>query len=202
MFNYPNGKQFNSKKENLDRSNKVKNAKASFSAANRGMNLEENINISNEYYLKEGIALITKRPTPINVVKVDYTNGLKIVDAYFEKQSTTDYNGVYKEKYMDFEAKSTRNRTSFPLANICKHQIDHLKNVIKFGGIAFFIIQLELLDEVYLLDASYIIDCYENSSRKSIPTSEIRKNGIKINQGYNPRLYYLEAVDKLYFNLI
>lgn len=203
MFNYPNGKKFNSQTKNLNKQtedNKI-NAKASFSAANRGMNLEDNINQSNEYYLQEGIALITKRPTPINIVKVDYTSGVKIVDAYFEKQSTTDYNGVYKEKYMDFEAKSTRSKTSFPLANISKHQITHLKNVIKFGGIAFFIIQLELLEEVYLLDASYIIDFYENGKRKSIPFNEITNNGIKIKQGFNPRLSYIDAVDEMYFSI-
>lgn len=200
MFNYPNGKKFNSNKSNIETKEKSKNEKASFSAANRGMNLEENINISNEFYLEQGIALITKRPTPINIVKVDYTNGARIVDAYFEKQSTTDYNGVYRNKYMDFEAKSTRSKTSFPMANICKHQIQHLKNVIKFNGIAFFIIQFELLNEVYALDASYIIDYFENGKRKSIPIDQIRGNGIKIKQGFTPRLYYLDAVDQLYFN--
>lgn len=200
MFNYPNGKSFKNKtNSNKPNTNKEINAKASFSAANRGMNLEENINISNDYFLREGIALITKRPTPINVVKVDYSNGKRITDAYFEKQSTTDYNGVYKSKYMDFEAKSTRSKTSFPLNNICKHQIEHLKNVIHFNGIAFFIIQLELLNEVYLLDASYIINFYENGSRKSIPFDDIRQHGIKISQGFEPRLHYLNAVDKMYF---
>ena len=56
-------------------------------------------------------------------------------------QSTTDYNGVYKGKYIDFEAKSTRKTSSFPLANISFHQIEHLKQVIKHNGIAFFIIE-------------------------------------------------------------
>ena len=200
MFNYPNGKKFNSETKELNKTEDTKNAKASFSAANRGMNLEENINISNDFYLNEGIALITKRPTPINVVKVDYKNGKRIIDAYFEKQSTTDYNGVYRERYMDFEAKSTKSKTSFPLANICKHQIEHLKNVIHFGGVAFFIIQLEMLNQVYLLDALFIINFYENGKRKSIPFEQIEEHGIKIKQGFNPRLYYLDAVDQMYFN--
>ena len=98
MFNYPNGKKFNNLNKSID---KPVNLKASFSAANRGMNLEESINISNDFYVEQGRALITKRPTPINVVKVDYTKGARIVDAYFEKQSTTDYNGIYKSKYLD-----------------------------------------------------------------------------------------------------
>lgn len=197
MFNYPNGKKFN---KTIKTNQIIKGNKASFSAANRGMNLEESINISNKYYLDNKIALITKRPTPINVVKVDYSKGCKIVDAYFEKQSTTDYNGVYRGKYIDFEAKNTKSKTSFPLSNISKHQIDHLKNVIYFNGIAFFIIQFELLNEVYLLDASYVINCYEKLERRSISYEKIKEDGILIKQGYNPRLFYIDAIDSSYFS--
>ena len=109
MFNYPNGKKFNNLNK-LIKEDKSINLKASRTAANRGMNLEESINLSNDFYIENNIALITKRPTPINVVKVDYSKGCKIVDAYFEKQSTTDYNGLYKTKYVDFEAKVTKSR--------------------------------------------------------------------------------------------
>lgn len=198
MFNYPNGQKFN--KVNKTPEKKI-NLKASRSAANRGMNLEENINLSNDFYIENKIALVTKRPTPINVVKVDYTKGARIIDAYFEKQSTTDYNGLYKTKYVDFEAKVTRSKTSFPLANIYVHQIRHLKNVISLGGIAFFIIQFDYYNEVYLLDGSYIIDFYENGDRKSIPYNIVKEKGILVKQGYMPRLEYLDAVDKLYFSV-
>ena len=165
------------------------------------MNLEESINLSNDFYIENNIALITKRPTPINVVKVDYSKGCKIVDAYFEKQSTTDYNGLYKTKYVDFEAKVTKSKTSFPLANIYKHQIEHLKRVLLLGGIAFFIIQFDFYDEVYVLDANYIIDFYENGDRKSIPYPVVKEKGILVKQGFIPRLAYLDAVDKLYFSV-
>ena len=102
------------------------------------MNLEEDINITNEYYKSKGICLVTKRPTPINVVHVDYTNGPHITDAYFEKQSSTDYNGIYREKYIDFEAKSTISKTSFSLSNITKHQIDHLMEVVVCKSLIVF----------------------------------------------------------------
>ena len=143
---YPNGKKYVQKeKEDAPK----KEHRTLLSAANRGMSLEEDINLSNEYYRNAGIALIQKRPTPINIVKVDYSKGARITDAYFEKQSTTDYNGVYKGKYIDFEAKNTKSKTAFPLSNISEHQIIHLKNVLKHGGIAFFIISFQLKDEVY-----------------------------------------------------
>ena len=196
MIKYPNGQQYqpNTKK----RASKKSKEDLSISASNRGMNLEEDINLSNEYYTQKGLALITKRPTPINIVKVDYSKGARITDAYFEKQSTTDYNGVYKGKYLDFEAKNTKSKTSFPLSNIEEHQIVHLKRVIEQRGIAFFIIQFQLLNEVYLLDASFVIDFWENGKRKSIPYEVFKKEGILIKQGYTPRLYYLDAVELKY----
>ena len=193
---YPNGKKYDANKEEVV--NK-KEHRTLLSAANRGMSLEEDINLSNEYYRDNEIALIHKRPTPINIVKVDYSKGARITDAYFEKQSTTDYNGVYKCKYIDFEAKNTKSTTAFPLSNISEHQIIHLKNVLKHGGIAFFIISFQMMNEIYLLDASFVIEFYEHGSRKSIPYEVFKKEGVLIRQDYTPRLHYIEAVDALYF---
>ena len=198
MIKYPNGTKYQPAAAKK-RQEKLSRDDLSISASNRGMNLENDINLSNEWYTEKGIALITKRPTPINIVKVDYSKGARITDAYFEKQSTTDYNGVYKGKYLDFEAKNTKNRTSFPLNNIEAHQILHLKRVIEHGGIAFFIIQFQTRNEVYLLDASFVIHFWEKGERKSIPYETFKEDGILIEQGYNPRLYYLDAVDKKYF---
>lgn len=195
MIKYSNGLNYT---KNKKKPSKSAGNSANFSFGNRGMNLEEDINLSNEYYKQKGLCLITKRPTPINVVKVDYSKGAIITNAYFEKQSTTDYNGVYKGRYIDFEAKSTLKTTSFPLSNISEHQIEHLKNVIKHGGIAFFIIEFAKLNQVFLLDAFYVIDFYENGKRKSIPYSQILSNGFKIKKGFAPRLNYLDVIDKIY----
>lgn len=193
-MNYPNGAKFK-EKETVKKNQKTR----CFSSANRGMNLESAINSANEYYKSKEICLISKRPTPINVVKVDYSKGARITDAYFEKQSTTDYNGVYKGRYIDFEAKNTKNKTSFPLNNIYLHQINHLEGVIHHGGIAFFIIEFEAFNEIYLLDAKYVIDYYKNGERKSIPYEVIKNVGREIQQAYNPRLDYIKEVDFLYF---
>ncbi len=191
MINYPNGP-----------ANKKPTAKKSttISSANRGMALEKLINAANDYYLMHDIALFTKRPTPINVVKIDYKRGAKITDAYFEKQSTTDYNGVFNNHYFDFEAKSTKLKTSFPLNNIYAHQITHLQNVIRHGGIAFFIIEFAALNEIYVINAAVVIDAYVNGDRKSIPYATFKEKGVLITLGFNPILNYLPAVQKL-FNL-
>ena len=101
--------------------------------ANRGMNFESAINATNDYYLSRGLAVIHKKPTPIQIVKVDYPkrSRAKIVEAYFRQASTTDYSGVYKGYYIDFEAKETRQKTSMPMKNFHAHQIEHMSQVIK-----------------------------------------------------------------------
>ena len=197
MIKYSNGQNFTKIPSKIKKSPRKL---GTFSHGNRGMNLEEDINLSNDFYRLNNLCLITKRPTPINVVKVDYTKGAIITNAYFEKQSTTDYNGVYKGHYIDFEAKSTLKLTSFPLANISKHQIEHLKLVLKHGGIAFFIIEFAKLNQVFLLDASYVIDFYENGERKSIPYKDVQLHGHEIKKGFAPRLNYLDIIDKIYVN--
>ena len=127
-MNYPNGL----KKQ------KVLKPKENIIYKNRGMNLEEDINSTNNYYREKNIAFIYKKPTPIKLVKVDYKKG-KINEAYFEMPSTTDYNGIYKGKYIDFEAKETVNSKGFPLINIHLHQINHIRNIYEMKGICFLI---------------------------------------------------------------
>lgn len=192
MIKYPNGIKIEQTKQ------ETKPKKTIINAANRGMSFEKDINLTNEYYKNKEIALITKRPTPINVVKVDYSKGSLITNAYFEKQSTTDYNGIYKGRYIDFEAKSVQNATSFPLSNITNHQFKHLESVINHGGLAFFIIQFRTLNKVYLLSAQKILDFKNNETRKSIPLSFFKEHAYEIEEGYIPRYDYIKIIDKYF----
>lgn len=165
---------------------------------NRGMDFEAEINQTNDYYKEKDLAVFSKRPTPINIVKVDYSRGAKITEAYFETQSTTDYNGVYKGHYVDFEAKSVHGKTSFPLANIPRQQIEHLKYVLRHGGIGFFLIRFVTKEETFLVPASYVIDFYEKRERASIPLEDIRANGYLIPVGYRPRYDFLPLIDEAF----
>lgn len=171
--------------------------------AGRGMDLENDLNKSNEYYRQKGIAFIYKKPTPVRLVKVDYPSkqnkltNVKIKEAYFEAPSTTDYNGIYKGKYVDFEAKETKLKTAFPLDNIHKHQIEHLKNITNCGGIGFLIVRFTTLEETYLLKAEDLFFYLTTETRKSIAYSYFKEKGFLITESMFPRLDYLKIVDQI-----
>lgn len=180
------------------RFNRIKRNNIKTGYANRGMGLENDINLSNEYYRISDKAYIYKKPTPIKLVKVDYQKGL-IKEAYFETPSTTDYNGIYKGTYIDFEAKETTSKTAFSLSNIHEHQIKHLIDVKRHGAISFLIIRFTVLDETYLLPTEALESFIKNNKRKSIPLSFFKSYGTMIKIKYSPRIDYLEEVNNIYF---
>ena len=171
--------------------------------ANLGMLLEEMINDTNTYYLNKGVAVIHKKPIPIQIVKVNYPSRCEaiITEAYYKTPSTTDYNGVYKGKYIDFEAKETNNLTSFSLNNIHAHQVEHLKQIVSHGGIGFLIVYFKKHDEVFLLPYEVLEGYWEkrNTERKSIPYEVFKEKGYLIKVSYIPRLDYLKVLDEIYF---
>ncbi len=172
--------------------------------ANLGMDLEQAINDSNEYYLVNDIAVIHKKPTPVQIVKVDYPSRNKAVirEAYYKTPSTTDYNGIYKAKYIDFDAKENHNKTAFPLANVSAHQVLHLKNIERHGGIAFLLVAWSVYNEYYLLPFDVLNEYWENSlndGRKSIPYEVFQQRAYPIKESYLPRLDYLKVIDEVYF---
>ena len=163
---------------------------------NLGMNLESDINSTNEYYINKEKAYIYKKPTPIKLVKVDYKKGM-IKEAYFEKPSTTDYNGIYRGKYIDFEAKETTNIKGFPLNNIHKHQINHIRNIDKEKGICFLIVRFTKLNKTFLLMAKDFLQFIDNNKKTSIPIEYFNEYGYLIKDKFIPRVDYLEIIDKM-----
>lgn len=166
---------------------------------NRGMNLEKDLNMSNQYYVEIGKAFIYKKPTPIRITKVDYPSRSKAIikEAFFQEPSTTDYNGLYKGKYIDFEAKETNNKTSFPLNNIHSHQIKHIENVYNNGAICFLVIRFNKLNKTYILMANDFLFFLKENNRKSIPITYFEEFGYTIEEKYIPRLDYLKVIDEI-----
>ncbi|WHX99062.1 Holliday junction resolvase RecU [Neobacillus sp. DY30] len=199
-FNYPNGKRYiPNVTETQTKAKKPSNP----SYSNRGMTLEDDLNETNEYYRQRKIAVIHKKPTPVQIVKVDYPkrSAAVIKEAYFKQASTTDYNGVYKGKYIDFEAKETANITSFPLKNFHQHQIEHMKEVVSQGGICFVILRFSKQEQVYLLLAQHLLNFWDrmkNGGRNSITKDEIEQLGTFIPLGFQPRIDYIKIIDTLF----
>jgi recombination protein U len=188
-MNYPNKKSPTTKTKNL---------------ANLGMTLESDIDATNTYYLVNGLAVVHKKPTPVQIVTVSYParNKAKITEAYYKTPSTTDYNGIYRGKYIDFDAKETNSATSIPLANIHEHQIKHLKDTQKHGGVCFMIVHWKVYNEYYLIFIDDLLTYWDQKrdGRKSIPYQFFKTNAHLIKFGYAPRLNYLEILNKLVFN--
>lgn len=195
-IHYPNGRVYTPKKE------QVRKNKKDYSFSNRGKTLEDEINDANEYYLSNDIAVIYKKPIPIQVVKVDYPSRSSAVirEAYYRTPSTTDFNGVYRGKYIDFEAKETENRTAFPLKNVHLHQMEHMKKVMKQHGICFLLVRFSAFDRYFYLPFEQLElfwDRMHTGGRKSIALTEFEDQAIEITPKYTPRINYLKIIDNL-----
>ena len=196
VLRYPNG---HSKSYDESFKQKMQVKKKALNFANRGMRFEEAINASNDYYLSRGQAVVHKKPTPVQIVHVDYPrrSAAVIKEAYFKEASTTDYNGVYRGCYLDFEAKETKNKTSFPFKNFHAHQITHMKNCLRQDGICFVLLWFSALERCFFLDSAHLIFYWESQqTAKSLPLALIEEIGIEIKPKIAPRIPYLEAVEQ------
>lgn len=133
--------------------------------------LEKSANIVNMGFRRTKKALILKIPVPIELT----AKGL------ITKVSTVDYSGTIQGGLsIDYDAKETENKTSFPLANIKEHQLNYLKLKDTLGGIAFFMIHFKKVytDKVFItpisLIDSYWQDAIFNDGRKSIPFKKFK----------------------------
>jgi len=137
--------------------------------ANRGQSFEKLIEAANRQYFHKGQATIQKVPVPW---KVFYDRKTKRSRAIPEKKSTVDFIGVADARAIAFDAKSTRERTRFPLENIPEHQFRFLKRWQDNGGIAFILVHFEKKRETYILPLDSLekwLESAKNGGRKSIP---------------------------------
>ena len=144
-----------------------------------GGKFEEKLNIIFEQYRKNKKAYIFKIPTEFTVLR----KGSKIVSAFPKKQSPClDYIGILEDgKVIVFEAKTTANKTSFPLSNIKDYQFDLIDEINHYVDCVFFIIEFREYNEVYLVKGDTIKEFKENNTRKSIPYNEFKKIGKLMN---------------------
>ena len=140
----------------------------------RGSTLEDYINLSNEIYREQRLALIQKIPTPITPVEIDQHNR-HITLAYFDKKSTVDYIGAVQGIPVCFDAKECKTDT-FPLANVHPHQIRFMKEFEEQDGVAFLILWFGDTDTYYYLKYHTLAKFWarmEEGGRKSFRREEL-----------------------------
>ena len=204
VIKYPDGRMMEIKKD-TSHSDKRKTAnkteeeriRDSYIKSNMGMAFESDISKCCDYYRSKGIADIYKRPTPIKVVKMSKTKPDMIEEAYFEAKSTTDYVGIYKGKYIDFECKETIH-DSVPYHMIREQQYDHLSFILSLGGIGFFLVSFKSYQEVYLMKASIILEAIKEKKHPGFKREFFMEHGIRLERSYLPPYKLLEAIDKAF----
>lgn len=164
--------------------------------ANRGKYLEDWIEQTNQVYNNKGLAIINKIPTPWKIQRnyTPFTKQYKISGAFPEKKSTVDFGGTASKQSIWFDVKATKNKTSFPLANIYGHQKEYLQKVAKQGGKAFVLIHFTELKKTWLLWIDQLINFIAHSGRKSIPVGWFEANCDEIKKGQGVMLDYLPTV--------
>lgn len=162
----------------------------------RGSTLEEFINLTNEKYLTQGLALIQKVPTPITPLKIDKDNR-HITLAYFEQKSTVDYIGAVQGIPVCFDAKEC-NTDTFPLQNIHPHQIAFMKNFEQQDGVSFLIIFYSHRNEFYYLRHEKLMEFWnraQEGGRKSFRYEELEPEFFFHSRG-GILVPYLETMQK------
>lgn len=165
---------------------------------NKGKFFEDWITQSNKVYNARGLAVINKIPTPWQVARKysPMNKTYNIATAYPLEKSTVDFGGTAASKSIWFEAKTCRNKTSFPLINIHKHQMDYLESVHKQGGEAFFLIFSVHEMKTWLLWINQLLEFIATEKRKSIPYTWFDANCAVIKQNNGVMLDYLPEVLK------
>lgn len=160
--------------------------------ANRGKQLEQLIDRTNDAYRKNGIADIRKVPTPFKPLRLK--GGL--VTGHFMKPDWVDYVGVYNGKAICLEAKQTKGK-SLPLANIHQQQLDFMESWYKNGSEVFLIVSFTDYDKYYLLpffNLKEAVNRQLEGGRKSISLNEMQSWAYEIQLASEYKLNYLEFI--------
>jgi recombination protein U len=166
--------------------------------ANRGQHLENMVEQTNSAYMRKGLAIISKIPTPWKILRTynPYTKQYKINNAFPEKKSTVDFGGTASNQSVWFDVKSTQNKTRYPLGNIYGHQREYLLNVAKQGGKAFILIHSTVLEKTWLLWIDQLIKAITEEDAKSLSFEWLNKHCEVVKSQNGILLDYLPLVLK------
>ena len=156
------------------------------SHSNRGMDAQNFVSDVVNIYNSKGWAAIQEIAVPIVHSRKGFAYGRK---------STVDFVGLAYNKHVDFDVKSTRERTRFPLANIEQHQYNWLEMSRNQGSNSFILINFVKLNEWYVLTFSILKEYWERwktGGKASIPIADLRMDAISVREGGKTGLDFLE----------
>lgn len=162
----------------------------------RGSMLEEALNMTNEQYRKEHLALVQKIPTPITPINIDKEHR-HITLAYFEQKSTVDYIGNVQGVPICFDAKECAGER-FALQNIHEHQMEYMQDFERQDGIAFLIVYFKEAGAYYYVpfrDVKRFWDRAAEGGCKSFLRHELDQD-YQIRTSNQIFIHYLDALSR------
>lgn len=146
------------------------------SHTNRGLSLEQLIELSNQQYRRRGQAVVHKVPT--HWVPLRGHDG-KISGAKAAEKATVDFLGCVAPtgRIVAFDAKQNREPGRFPLDQRWSHEVEFLQDVARAGGIAFLLIEQIAAGRIYLVPGVDLFRFWaaaKAGGRKSIPAAVLQ----------------------------
>ncbi|MGG1340143.1 Holliday junction resolvase RecU [Bacillus toyonensis] len=163
--------------------------------ANRGKSLEIAVETANAQYDAREVALIDKVAVPVKVKALNDKG--RVADGWYEHKSTVDYKGISNGISLAFDAKSTTNKTNFPLQNIKHHQMAYLRKHQQQKGISFMLVEFAVHHEHYIIMFDQLAEWWSGAvkgERKSIPHQFFVDHCIRCGPGRGIALDYLAAL--------
>ena len=156
---------------------------ASYKAVKSGGQFEQQIIATNQKYAMQKIGVIEKIPTGTKAIPTG--RGVRWIPA---EKTGCDFIGHYKGVPVALEAKSTSNKTSFPLfvhgkAMVLHHQLAFLNRYELSGGKAYVLIHFKPIMRTFRVPATKYIELQKNASKagkKSIPILQFEDYEVKI----------------------
>lgn len=139
-----------------------------------GEAFEDVIKKVNDRYLMDGKARIVKTHAEVKMIR-DKEDNKKIKKAFHVDKAPPDFVGMlHGGRHLEFETKTCDDyKTGFRLANIEKHQMEQLRQVRAFGGLAFVLVHFLRLGETYVLTLEAIDDFKRERTEAGLPAPAI-----------------------------
>lgn len=167
-----------------------------------GATFEQRIKKVLDELREEKIGYIVKIPTEMKLIR---GAGGRIVSAFPVPQEEKGYNclldfhGILKiGKTICIEAKSCANKTSFPLDNIKPYQLPLLKELMEYGALGYFIIEMRGVERTFLFEGYKFIEYVNELERKSIPVKDMEEIGMELDNDLKDLKSFIKLLTNIY----